>query len=347
MKKPPESLLNFALALLSAVLLILVFPNPVLHNFGLPWLAPVALTPLLIALAREAAPAVAIPAGRVRRDSCTGSASATGSSSCSKYHGGMGRWGGWGTFVLFCRREGDAPGRVQPAGRGRDANAATRFPPIAALWTGIERTHGTFGFAWLELGNAGIDMPLPMRLAPFAGRLRDFVPVRDDGSDGRGLDSAARPPASCAWLAVVPALLLLPDLPAPNAGAETAVVVQPNMSEDEQWTRASADRDARPADRTISLEAALRHRRAAHHLAGSARAALLLSATPKFREEATNLARDHACLFSVRHRGRDARNGAPLNSAVLLRPDGDLDRSLRQNQPGSVRRIRAAGSSAS
>ena len=44
-----------------------------------------------------------------------------------------------------------------------------RFRPIAALWTGIERTHGTFGFAWLALGNAGIDMPLPLRVAPFVG----------------------------------------------------------------------------------------------------------------------------------------------------------------------------------
>ena len=43
------------------------------------------------------------------------------------------------------------------------------IPAVAALWTGIERTHGFFGFAWLDLGNAGIDMPLPMRLAPITG----------------------------------------------------------------------------------------------------------------------------------------------------------------------------------
>ena len=43
------------------------------------------------------------------------------------------------------------------------------LPAVAALWTGLERTHGTFGFAWLDLGNAGIDMPLALRVAPFAG----------------------------------------------------------------------------------------------------------------------------------------------------------------------------------
>ena len=32
-----------------------------------------------------------------------------------------------------------------------------------------ERTHGTFGFAWLALGNAGINMSVPLRLAPFIG----------------------------------------------------------------------------------------------------------------------------------------------------------------------------------
>src|SRR3954453_16011918 len=44
--------LNWILALLSAALLILTFPR-----FSIIWFAPIALTPLLIALAREARPA--------------------------------------------------------------------------------------------------------------------------------------------------------------------------------------------------------------------------------------------------------------------------------------------------
>ena len=43
------------------------------------------------------------------------------------------------------------------------------IPVVAALWTGLERTHGDLGFAWLCLGNAGIDMALPLRLAPWVG----------------------------------------------------------------------------------------------------------------------------------------------------------------------------------
>ena len=42
-------------------------------------------------------------------------------------------------------------------------------PAVAALWVAIEVTHGPLGFAWLALGNAGIDMGVPMRLAPFTG----------------------------------------------------------------------------------------------------------------------------------------------------------------------------------
>ncbi len=42
-------------------------------------------------------------------------------------------------------------------------------PAVAALWVAIEATHGSLGFAWLALGNAGIDMELPMRLAPITG----------------------------------------------------------------------------------------------------------------------------------------------------------------------------------
>ena len=47
MKKHRDSLFNFALALLSALLLVLVFPNLVFADSGQAWLAPLALTPLL------------------------------------------------------------------------------------------------------------------------------------------------------------------------------------------------------------------------------------------------------------------------------------------------------------
>src|ERR1700704_6146733 len=100
MTKRPASLLNFALALLTAVLLILVFPNLIFPTFGLPWLAPVALTPLLIALAREPRPLWRFLLGEF-----AGIIYWFGVcywiQFVLEFHGGMGRWGGWGTFLLF------------------------------------------------------------------------------------------------------------------------------------------------------------------------------------------------------------------------------------------------------
>ena len=83
-------------------------------------------------------------------------------------HGGMGIWGGWGCFVLFALYKGLHLG-VFSWLAGPLMRRAYALPAVAALWTGVERTHGTFAFAWLDLGNAGVDMSVPLRLAPFVG----------------------------------------------------------------------------------------------------------------------------------------------------------------------------------
>src|SRR5580658_578744 len=211
MTRPPASLLNFSLALASALLLILIFPNLLFPNVGFPWLAPVALTPLLIALAREPRPLWRFLLGEF-----AGIVYWFGICYWIQFvlevHGGMGRWGGWATFALFCVAKA-----VHLAVFSMLAAVLLKtpyaVPAVAALWTGIERTHSTFGFAWLALGNAGIVMPLPLRVARFAGVYGlSFV---------FALMSAVVAPLILGrgrkhlyWLAVVPGLLLLPDLPA-------------------------------------------------------------------------------------------------------------------------------------
>src|ERR1700693_694318 len=101
MTKGPAFLLNFARALLTAVLLILVFPNLIFPTFGLPWLAPMALTPLLVALAREPRPLWRFLLGEF-----TGIiywlALCYWLQFVLQVHGGRGGRGGWGTFLLFC-----------------------------------------------------------------------------------------------------------------------------------------------------------------------------------------------------------------------------------------------------
>ena len=85
-------------------------------------------------------------------------------------HGGMGRWGGWGTFVLFALLKGLYMA-VFAALAGLVMRAALGHPRRSRrCGRGIERhALGSLGFAWLDLGNAGIDMPLLLRLAPITG----------------------------------------------------------------------------------------------------------------------------------------------------------------------------------
>ncbi|MEP6961095.1 MAG: apolipoprotein N-acyltransferase, partial [Acidobacteriota bacterium] len=87
--------MNWLLALLSGACLVLVFPH-----FNFTWLAPVALAPLLIACARES---------NWKKRFLFGWASGmlfwfvlcVWIQFVLEVHGGMGRWGGWGTFLLF------------------------------------------------------------------------------------------------------------------------------------------------------------------------------------------------------------------------------------------------------
>jgi apolipoprotein N-acyltransferase len=318
MKKPPELLLNFALALFAAVLLVLVFPNPAFEK-GAPWLAPLALTPLLLALHREPRPLYRF---------LLGESAGIVYWFCVCYwiqfvlevHGGMGRWGGWGTFLLFSIAKAIHLGVFSLLAA---ILIRTRYaiPAIAAMWTGIERTHGTFGFAWLALGNAGIDMALPLRVAPFIGvygisflftltaaTIAVFIIRRDR--------------RQLLWLAALLIPLVLPNLPERKTGAETAVAIQPNMSEEEEWTYASL---ANTRDHLIaeSREAALRNS-ARIVIWPESPGPLYYYVDHTFREEAASLARDTHAYFLFGTVGQTPQ-GAPLNSAVLLLPNGDLE----------------------
>ncbi len=137
----------------SAILLILIFPR-----FNLTWLAPVALTPILIACAMEGS-----WKRRFRNGWLAGFVFWFGVCYWIQFvlevHGGLGRWGGWGTFTLFAVLKG-LHLAIFAALAGFLMPRPWAIPAVAALWSGIERTHGPLGFTWLQLGNAGIGMPL-------------------------------------------------------------------------------------------------------------------------------------------------------------------------------------------
>jgi apolipoprotein N-acyltransferase len=305
---------NALLALASAILLVLIAPG-----YSLYWLAPVALTPLLLVAARE-------PRGLRRFLLGWAGGVVYWFGVCYwiqfvlAFHGGLGDTAGWAVFLLFALAKALHLG-VFAMLAGFAMRRWWSAPAVAALWVAIEVTHGPLGFAWLALGNAGIEMSVPMRLAPVTGvyGLSFVFALMAAALAGAVL---GRPRRELLWLVPLVALPLLPALPAAEAGSDTALLVQPNLSETEQWTAESLHAKVnRMAD--VSLRSAL---------TGAAQAPSLIVwpevpapfyyfDDPQFRDQFNGLAR--AARASVLS-GIVARTsaGEPLNSAVLVSPEG-------------------------
>jgi apolipoprotein N-acyltransferase len=305
---------NLSLSLASAILLILIFPN-----FNLTWLAPIALTPILVACARES---------RWRRRALYGWAAGFTFwfgvcywiQFVLEVHGGMGRWGGWGTFVLFAALKGlhlglfaAVAGFLMPRPGDSLSRGWWTLPAIAALWTGIERTHGPFGFAWLDLGNAGIGMPVPMRLAPFAGVYGLSFVFAMLGC-GVALVILRRSRYELAWLVLLPLLALLPRAPRPARGGEQALVVQPNIDTEMNWT----DDSVRTTERHLAV---LSYARDASLILWPEVPAPFYTTDPAFRDYSAQIARVGQAYFLFGAVGR-APDASPLNSAMMLDPSG-------------------------
>lgn len=300
--------INPALSLASGLLLVLLFPP-----FGLTWLAPVALTPIFIACAHEP---------RWTRRALYGWAAGFlfWEGVCPwiqfvlEVHGGMGRWGGWGTFVLFGLGKG-VPMAIFAALCGWLTKGWWSMPACAALWTGVERLHAFTGFVWLDLGNVGIGMPLPMRLAPLTGVYGlTFVFALLAAAVAAIL--LGRPRRELAWLLLLGILFALPRLPRPDNPRETALVVQPNFDTEMEWT---ADGVAL-AEQKLAL------------LSRTGRASLLIwpeapapfyPVEPSFRRYIAHVAQDAQTHFLLGAVGY-TEHGEPLNSAFLLNPDGAI-----------------------
>jgi apolipoprotein N-acyltransferase len=305
---------NLLLALLSAAFLVLLFPR-----FNVTWLAPVALTPLLIALTRE---------GRAPRRFLIGYIAGViywfgvcyWIQFVLSFHGGLGNPLGWAVFLLFCLVKALHMG-VFGLAAGYVVRGWWAVPAIAALWVAVEITHGSLGFAWLALGNAGIDMSLPMRLAPYAG-VYGVSFVFAVMSATLALLILRRPRRHLLWILSLPLLLVLPRLPDAQAGSREAVLVQPNISEAEDWTSESVDQMQRRLA-MLTMHAALAPARTKPDLLVWPEVpAPIYYEDARFRELAQNLARVTQTYFLfglVAH----TPDGAPLNSALLLSPSGD------------------------
>jgi len=298
-------LLNAGLSLLSALLLVTIFPR-----FDFRILAPIALTPLLIALART-------PHGWQRFTYGWAAGILYWFLVCTwiqfvlEVYGGMGRWGGWASFFLFAILKGLHLAFFSWLA-GPLMQRSYAIPAVAALWTGLERTHATFGFAWLDLGNAAIDMSVPLRLAPFLG-VYGISFVFAMLAVGLACVILRQPRMRLLPLLALPLLWLLPSLPEHLAANDTALVVQPNVDPDLQWTTLMQANIEQQLSLLSRIPAPL-------VIWPELPAPLYYYDDPEFREATSQIARAHGYfLFSTI--GYTPTH-QPMNSAILLGPNG-------------------------
>ena len=224
--------MTWLLAGLSGLLLTLIFPK-----FDLTLLVAFALVPLLVAIARE-------PNWRRRLLLGELCGFVFWMGVCYWIRPVLAAYGGltpslaWLTVVLFALVKG-LHTAVFAAAAGCVIHRAWAIPAIGALWVGIERTHSTFGFAWLALGNAGADMDFAARVAPFTGVYGlSFIFVAMNMAVA--LILLRRPRLHLVWLLPLLGLFLFPALPeSPGksdeaAGSRSIVALQSNLKENEK-----------------------------------------------------------------------------------------------------------------
>ncbi|MCU1274269.1 MAG: apolipoprotein N-acyltransferase [Bryobacterales bacterium] len=307
--------INYLLAALSAILLILAFPR-----FDVAWLAPVALAPLLVAVARERRPLHCFLTGYL-----CGVIYWFGVCYWIQFvlavYGGIGTTAGWAVFMLFCLIKA-LHMAFFALGGGIVMRTAWAIPGIAALWVAIEVTHGPLGFAWLALGNAGIEMGVPMRLAPYTG-VYGLSFVFAMMAAALALAVLRKPRWQLLWVVVLPPLILLPRLPDFQRGSETAVLTQPNIPDTVDWTPQEVAKLERRLV-FLSMQAALSDKQQPPQLLVWPEVpAPLYAEDPMFLKVAADLARVTRAWFLtgvVAHRP----DGAPLNSALLVAPSGEV-----------------------
>lgn len=301
-----EIVFHTLLSILSAVLLLLVFPR-----FDFRMLAPLALTPLLVAMARTRYAWQRFMYGWAAGIFywfflCTWIQFVL------EAHGGMGRWGGWGSFLLFCFYKA-LHLAVFSWLAGPLMQTVYAVPAVAALWTGLERTHSTFGFTWLDLGNAGIDMSVPLRLAPLIG-VYGLSFVFCMLAAGVACAILRYPRVRLAPLLVLPLLWALSPIPERIPASETAVVVQPNIDPDIQWTQLLQEKTEQQLtllSQTLSAPLVIWP---------ELPAPLYYYDDPEFHQAATEIAKRHGYFLFGTVAYTSERQ--PMNSALLLGPNG-------------------------
>ena len=226
-------------------------------------------------------------------------------------HGGLDPWLAWLALILFSLAKGLHTAAFAWLAKPLLKHARWGPPAIAALWTGLERTHGDFGFAWLTLGNAGIDSAYLARLAPFTGVYGlSFL----FALTAAALLAARKDRRALAWLALWILPLALPALKEhpPN---QQALAVQPNFNE--------SDPPRDPYFPLFDLTGqALKTNRPQAILWPEVPVGIYYDTDLAFRRSANRLARDAQTTLII-GTVAFAKPGAPRNSAQIISPSGE------------------------
>lgn len=306
--------LSYALAATTGVLLVLIHPDPNLVE-----LAPFALAPILVAAANEADWRQRFLMGWLAgilqwggmcywiRDTLAA-------------HGGMGAGVATLLFVLFALAKGLHMAVFSTlAGPMFGLRWA---PPFAALlWVGLERTHANLGFIWLPLGNAALEMGLPMRLAPFTGvyGISFVFALMSASLAGWWMRRDRWQLAFCAPLVL---MWFLPELPVFQAGKLSAVTVQPNVPEDIAFSDEQLHQVYEQiAKRTLALSLEPRRGKPSLLLWPEMPSSLYYESDVVFREQTNSLARLARAPFLF-GTVRFGANGDPFNTAQLVDAEG-------------------------
>lgn len=309
-------LLNYLLAALSGLLLVVIHPR-----WDLPMLAPFAVAPLVYALLREW-----VPKHRFLLGYTTGIVFWASINYWIHFvisvHGDLGSGLGAVGFILFVLL------RAIPLGlfallAGVLVQQRYAVAAVPCLWVGIERMPWLFNYTWLQLGNAGIDMSVPMRLAPITG-VYGLSWIFAALGTAVALIAFRRPRKELLWLTPIVLLAILPALPAPERPTMSAVSIQPAIPDRDDWTETLA-RKTQGEMLNLSIQSALAADQPKPSLIlwPEVPAPVYYLEDPPFREQLNRMAiltGSSVLLGTVAYNA----NRAPLNAALMVRPDGTV-----------------------
>ncbi len=306
--------MNLALMIVSGVALALLFPP-----YNIPMLAPLALAPLLYAAMREY---------EWRRRFMYGEAAGIVYWLLHCYwinfvletHGGLAGPIGWFTMGLFAGLKAlHLAVFAALVGYLMESRWAVLLAP--ALWVGLERTHADFGFQWLLLGNAAIDMGIPLRLAPITG-VYGVSFVFAMMATALALVALRRRRTELVPLAALVLLYVAPTLGPVAAPRQQAAVLQPGIPQDARWDDASLARVMQRAF-TTTLSAALDPAQPKPDLVlwPESPAPFYFEADPSFTDQARRLAQSARSNFLFGAIAYNQRQEI-LNAALMLNPSG-------------------------